>query len=250
MTDVVAAGAAVQVPVEVRWWKSSRRVIGILLVALWVVLAAWSVWAAPRQSSADQLREDVTAGSVSGWLFTDQQPSWGDSGSGVLGGWPRTQIEAVDANSAGILVWADSRHRQYWIRISQLGQMPAEAGSQVFGDATQAWLTREFRAHHDSSTTPGDLNLPMPILLATWAFALVGLAGVLGGDQPRIANRWYWFWVCGLTAGVGLLAYAVFECLRDPKPRAARFGGGMGFVTAVVGSAAMSLLFSLVSTYG
>ncbi|WP_109683815.1 hypothetical protein [Branchiibius hedensis] len=250
MTDVLPADADLQAPAcSAPWWRSSRRIIGIVLVALWIGLAGWSLWAAPRESSADHLRAQVAAGEVTGWRFTDQQPTWDAGANGPLGGWPGTDDHSVDADNAGILVWSDSQYREHWIRISQLGSMPAEPGSQGFGDATQAWLGREFVAHHGSSVIRGDVSLPTPVNLARLAFLLVGLAGICGGVAPRIANRWYWFWMCGITFGLGLLAYAVFECLRDPKPRAARFGGGTGFVTMIAGSLAISLAFSLVGAF-
>lgn len=250
MTNVLSAGAELEVPAgSTPWWKSSRRIIGIVLVALWVVLAAWSIWASPHQSSASRLREQVAAGSVTGWRFTDQQPSWSGDVNSPLSGWPGTDERSVDANAAGILVWSDSTYRQHWIPISALSGMVAEPGSDGLGASIQAWLGREFTEHHGADVINGNAGLPTPVSVARLALLLVGLAGICGGVRPQIGNRWYWFWMCGITLGVGLLAYAVFECLRDPKARTGRFGGGTGFLTMIAGSLAMSLVLSLLSAH-
>ncbi|WP_151523227.1 hypothetical protein [Serinicoccus kebangsaanensis] len=60
------------------------------------------------------------------------------------------------------------------------------------------------------------------------------LALVLFGPAPRHGNRWFWFWLIGLPAGLGALAYAVWEVggWRDHRAPAAdrRSGGGYGFL--------------------
>lgn len=219
-----------------------------MLVALWIGLAAWSLWAAPRESNAGHLRAQVTSGEVTGWRFSNQQPSWNDA-AGPLGGWPSNNDRAADPDAAGILVWVDSHYRQHWILTSELGEMPETAGSQGFGDATQAWLGREFLAHHAESAAPDGSGLPTPVNVARLAFLLVGLAGICGGAAPQIGNRWYWFWMCGVTFGVGLLAYAVVEGLRDPGSRQDRLGGGTGFLVMCAGSVAISVVLSVLGAY-
>ena len=59
---------------------------------------------------------------------------------------------------------------------------------------------------------PSDLGQAFAIGAGLLAFLVV-----VGGPTPTRGTRWFWIWTLGLTWGLGVVAYAVFELLRPGR---------------------------------
>lgn len=80
--------------------------------------------------------------------------------------------------------------------------------------------------------------------------ALATLLLVVAGPRPVHGNRWFWFWLVQLPAGLGVLAYACYELGGRGHDRAVaspgrREGGGWGFVRLVSGHVVIGVATAL-----
>ena len=73
---------------------------------------------------------------------------------------------------------------------------------------------------------------------------VAALAHLLFGPRPRRGTRWFWFWVLGVTGGVGAAAYALYEIggrradrapLEEDRPGGWAGFGWLLFLTMAVG---------------
>ncbi|GGK74047.1 hypothetical protein [Ornithinimicrobium pekingense] len=82
------------------------------------------------------------------------------------------------------------------------------------------------------------------------ALALGTLALVVAGPRPVHGNRWFWFWLVQMPAGLGVLAYAVYELGGHRHARAAgglRVGGGWGVLYLLSGYVVVSVVGGLLA---
>ena len=191
------------------------------------------LWTTPRHTSESELRAAVTGHQVRSWEQTDQVPRGPVSSTGFGLGTVRGS-STVDG-AADIVVWSDPHGHRHWARVTTA----TAPGSNSFEHAIGAWLSRSV-PHADGLRTPA---------VTRWtglAFWVPALAAVLVWITPRLGTRWFWFWVSSLSLGIGLLAFVLLECLRDPEPRKNRRSGLVGFGWA----SGASLLLSLAAAIG
>lgn len=95
--------------------------------------------------------------------------------------------------------------------------------------------------------------------IAWWVSAVTGgvlalgtLLLVVAGPRPVHGNRWFWFWILQAPAGLGVLAYAVYELGGRGRRRALaaperREGGGWGFVRLISAYVVLSVVGGLLA---
>lgn len=220
--------------------------IGAVLLALWIPLFAITLWAFPRPATGSELGEAVASGSVTGWALvgaSTNEPAMGSS-AWNLGADRR---DSVDPSAAAYVLWRSTDQRRH---LTDIDAVPVPAASlSDKGTAVQAWLTDQLvrdQAQYGSHDPrePGTVEN-----LLRGGLLLTALAGVLGGVQPRFGTRWFWFWLIGLSGGLGVAAYAVIEGVRAGAPTSRRkpLRGWAGLAVLVVGS---DLVSGLVGFFG
>lgn len=224
-----------------RW--GSRRLAGTVLALLWAAWIGGAAWGGPWHGTPEALRADLDAGSVRSWQLEHTSPRDPLTGTGYLvGGGQGTSVSAD--REATFVVWRDRYDRIRWVdgRLLKVPVTPAVPSQEVqYEPALRAWLA--------DRTTPS----PGGTFTSWWnlvggAFWVLGVLTVLLGPALRHGNRWFWFWVSGITMGVGLLAYALVECLiaRAPQhPHRPRLGGVVGFLTVIIGAPLVSMVGGL-----
>lgn len=230
------------------WWHSSRHVLGVLITALWLVVAALSLWAIPHQATGSELQEALTEGRVAGWTFVGRSPSSPAMGSSQWDLGLTRQQHAM--SNASYVVWQTDNHRRY---VTDLAALAAHRGDyNTLPEGVDSWLNSSFEQQHPDAV-PTDADWANWVGYLALALGLVTLAGILSGDAPRIGTRWFWFWLTGFTFGLGFLAYAVLEGLRDGRPvgrwfaKGKRLTGLQGVVVLAVGSWVVSVGLGLLT---
>lgn len=217
--------------------------IGILIVWCWLVVLVWLAWIAPRAASARQLSSDLGSGTVTGWTFTGTEPravaADGWLGLQDLGAHPTT------AANGAYVVWTTSDGRNHWTSyadvIAAQGGLPAD-GAASTGDAIGKWVEGQWAiTHPNAAVTPAPPHFPNLLRLIAFLGWFIALCGICGGDRPRVGTRWFWFWISHVTLGAGAIAYAVVECLRDPRDQGdRRLPGVAGFIAGIAAAAAIT----------
>lgn len=217
--------------------RGDRR-LGVALVVLWAGWLALTVLTAPRWVSVDQMNRDIVAGRVVAFddailLAPDDRQGWTDAPTVAVG---RTSSShravvtyLVDGPFATTRVLEQPTDRSAVVRSLEsagVGRISALPDPWSAIDTRQGW----------------------PL----WAgVPLVGLflASVVMGPGHTRGTRWFWFWTMFLTAGLGVLAYAVTELVRPgrPTPRP-RLTGWVGFLAMVFAGPLVASLLSLPST--
>ena len=98
-----------------------------------------------------------------------------------------------------------------------------------------------------SSSFTGDVlgvRLPPWTVGVGLALSLATIGLLVVGPQPWRATRWAWFWMSGIAAPVGLLAYLVLggptTLAPPPRPGASRLTGGWAFLLAFITGSILS----------
>ncbi|MGG5257668.1 hypothetical protein [Phycicoccus avicenniae] len=211
-----------------------QRAVGVVLVLGWVVWLACALLALPRPVSAGTLEQDLAAGRVASWhpvLLDRHEESlfqWVDrrEPSPVA---PGSEVAPPERRTVGYLVdGVVGRYRVVDVTGvgDELAQRMRDAGVP---------LVLPLR---------GDPGTVVPPDVERWGAVALGFAGfllVVSGPRPTRGTRWFWFWLLGLPAGLGVLAYAVLEVLRPLPPHVpwavpqGRMGGWRGFLVLVLG---------------
>lgn len=217
--------------------RGDRR-FGVALVALWVAWLALTVLTAPRWVSEDQMNRDLAAGRIVAFddgilLEPDDREGWTDAPAVAVGRTSSSQRAVVtylvDGPFARTRVVEQSADRADVVRSLEsagVGRFSSLTDPRFALDTRQAW----------------------PL----WAgVPLVGLflASVAMGPGHTRGTRWFWFWTMFLTAGLGVLAYALTELVRPgrPTPRP-RLTGWVGFLAMIFVGPLLASLLSLPST--
>ena len=219
-----------------RW----RRAVAVVLLAGWAAFVALHLWTLPRESSEAQLRADIAAGRVDGYLqvyaLAGMEEVWGlrrmgfntsDQGEGLAWdlGDGRTRY-----TSFGATVGEGSPPPH----VTDDGNAPTTVVLQPTTD-----LIAAMRAH---GATEGLRNWELVPVLGVLV-AVLGLVGLLFGPRPQRGTKWFWFWILGINGGFGLVAWLLAEQLWPPgTPPVRRQRGVLGLVIAVASSFALSVL--------
>lgn len=204
---------------------------------------ALTLWSFPRPATGNDLAAAVSSGSVTGWSFvgtSNGEPAMGSS-AWQLGADRR---DPVDPSGAAYVLWRSSDQRRHLTDVDAVSVTVANGNEK--GRAVQAWLTDQL-VRDQALYGQRDPRVPGNVEnLLRAGLVLVALAGIVGGVQPRVGTRWFWFWLMGATAGLGFAAYAVVEGLRGGERKQPRkpYRGWQGIALLVVGSFVVSGFFS------
>ncbi|MBM6402557.1 hypothetical protein [Phycicoccus sonneratiae] len=234
-----------------------RRVLGAVLVLLWVAFVALATANQLRVVSPDRFSDDLAAGRVVTWRIITLD------GSSVGRGWVSFPNYGVPAARQDGEVDHDQpmlpgREALAYFVDSPLSRMrvvdphrapSSEAVARLREAGVRPALGQPELA--EIARGPDDVS-GLPAL----ALGLVFLGAVLVGPVPTRGTRWFWFWQGSVTLGAGVLAYAVLEGLRPaaPSPSEAvaadadppsaesptRQRGWVGLVVAILGSLVLS----------
>jgi hypothetical protein len=221
-----------------------RRVLG------WVLLVAWAVWLAalwvaqPRLVPQEFLADQLAQGQVTGYRLVTVDE---DGGRGVFSGPPRLDVvpvsdedpaESLDGTYEGspvsVAYWVDAPVAQ--LRVVDPNGLSSEVPAALVHELTAAgvptaapsrlWFHPSQRIHNAGA------------LLLFLTFLVVVL-----GPRPRRGTRWFWFWLLGGPASVGIAIFAVAELLRPryepegtmhPPGVAGRWSGLTGFAAGLL----------------
>jgi hypothetical protein len=213
------SGVAVQAGVDPRVGRTQlvRVVLAVLLLGRWALWATSTYQSQLRIAPATTFHDDLASGTVVPFRVATNvrhDRVWPPDGSpdmvdlpatnedgtfvrpdGVSYGPPPTVVYWTDASVGAVRVLDanDSRTPSAEALVQELreaGVPPAGPGNDWPGDSADVWG------------------------LLTGALALLA---VVFGPVPTRGTRWFWFWVTGVTWGLGVVAYAVAELLR-PRP--------------------------------
>jgi hypothetical protein len=237
--------------------ERARPVVGVLVIALWLVWAVLAWWVEPRSVGVEQLRADIASGEIVTYRITGADRSgqaWPPSAA--ADGWDTLGLDEATGLPGPGTDSADATGIQYWVEGSYAQTRHLEAST-----SRVPWqnLVGEMRAagvplgappgyqplHGDTPFGPG------------WAAILLGLGGVLLVYRPTRVTRWGWLWLTTIVPfGFGLVALAVGELVRpsrkasdpertEPREHAPeqRLRGGRAFLLAL----AVGILVSVVA---
>lgn len=221
-------------PVDTKRWSAVFGV-GLAIVLAWGCWFAISAYYAPVRESANSLEQAVMSNDVAQWRLSSAPPDGLLASSGYGPGAAQAGPGVVPG---GVIVWLDRSGRPHWTEVSAItgvrdGAHPAD---QLRSTAQVThWLAGEAGA-----ARPFSLAENRPPAIAGMLFGLLGVGMIVFGPAPRRGTRWYWFWLAGVSFGLGLLNYAWRECLR-PAPLTPRRSGLDGFVRTMVAAAVLAL---------
>jgi len=258
----VAAGAATVDARPVAAWRE-RLVVAfggaVVAVLAGLLVMAWSTGL--RESSFEHLQADLEQGSVQQWYAAERLED-GPLGftkapmSTVRGDLDETTdgvyLPPEGDPLGGILVWR-TWGGSGWNVASESGV--SGAGDQYREAATQVStaLVGQLRAAK-VPMKPYEFSEGGWLRGAVILGALAVFVVLLAGPPPRAGNRWFWFWMFGLPAGLGFVAYAVVELIglrrRPDPPMAERLSGLRGFVSSFVIGIVLILMVSVARALG
>ena len=213
----------------------SDRVLGLLVVLLWVAWLAVTLTTRTVEVDAAHLEADLAAGRVVAY-----QPADGVEEDQDIGWVRSTDVRPAEEGEATAVA--------YWVDRPLLRPVVAVTPS---AEVTMARLAAAGVPEASSVEDPARLwSGPQ-----TWgpglSFLLVGcvLAGLAVGAGPVWGSRWFWLFLLLLPLGLGALAYAVVELVRPGSrvPRE-RMSGIKGLGLAVLGSLAVAGLLGVAAS--
>ncbi|MEO3927678.1 hypothetical protein ABGB07_27980 [Micromonosporaceae bacterium B7E4] len=174
----------------------------LALVLVWLIALALAWWAAPRERSYEQAREDIADGRVSAY-------QWGDRWHvGLAQPW----FGAADLASSGthgpLFVWRTAEGRVYWTNTDNFGQvtLTGSVDQQSYSGPGAVGIEQELRAAGLEHRAGGIRPVGLLVTGLGLALAAIFLGVVVAGPTPVVGTRWFWFWlVCTAPYGLGLL---------------------------------------------
>jgi hypothetical protein len=226
---------------EERSWSGWWRWIGIALLVGWVVVLASAVLVGERETSHVDLEKAIAAGDVSeievaggldkhGNGFTTVELRWRD-------GFVRRYAEVREVGRGA------GRAEPPRVRAGYADRL-AEAYPDLRVERVGDPELRGFEAGVVGYRLPG--WSASALLVVTLGSLLL----LICGPQPWRATKWAWFWITGLAAPLGQLAYLVVggptPLGRRPAAGTRRLAGGWAFLLALLVSAAFGVTFSII----
>lgn len=225
-------------PSAVADWPAPARRFGWALFAAWIVLLVAVVFLGERSSSRADLEDAVASGEV--------------TSVEVYGGLP----EGARGYARVELHWRDGPFA-YYVELGEAKPRPrAPRGETNLPIVRPGVVDRLVASNEDleverrsDSGPPFSASflawqLPWPLALGGPLLVLVTLGLLIVGPQPWRATRWAWFWIQGIAAPLGMLAYLVLGgptgLSRPPRPEARRLTGGWAFLLTFVVSSALA----------
>lgn len=244
-------------PQAPEWRRHVALVLGVVLVFGWLVWAVLTWQAQLRYVTIEDFKSDVADGQVTSYLIVSNvRPTrtWPAMGTADLWDLPALDdaghIERIPGNAPAALMYFTD-HRVGPARVLDPGR---------FSAYTEMYA-QELRASGVPTTRGADLDVPLPddrYQLLGLGLGIIALGSVLWGPRPDRGTRFFWFWTIGIVGGLGVLAYAVCEPLRQARASALvagvagqpdeqasigrRLRGWHGFVLAIVLSTALMAL--------
>ena len=252
--DGVAQVAAPEQPRLEHGWHARFLVAfgGAVLVVSFLLLG--SMWTEGlRAATFDDLRADLSQGSVQEWYVADNL-SKGDFDRMVAHQSPLQNVVVDEAGvttttgagelAGGILVWR-TRGESGWkvaaaaLDLRSIGSVATDAS-----DESKA-LVERLRAA-GVSMRPYDWGDTTGLENVAKLGAVLVIIGLVTGAAPRVGTRWFWFWVLlGAPLALGFIAYAVTELIgwrrRPDPPLKKRLPGIVGFIAAPCLSIALAV---------
>ena len=233
-----------------RW---ARRVAGVAVVLLWATWAGLSLVGGFQMVTHSQAVEDLSSGRVTSYALVEDRPGASASAGAVW--WAGQDLEPASAeevqtgSASVVYTVAGSRPRL----VVPDGMIPGTNGWRSWSEPEIAWIQEDLVTSGlpstVSSVVPGRVLQAHGVLGLVLAVAM--LVHVVAGRAPAHGTRWFWFWLIGLPAGLGVLAYAVWEesGWRDHRapPPGRRSGGGYGFGILLLGGFALGVAGQLLS---
>ena len=208
-------------------WSTWPRRVGWALLVCWVLATVAAVFLGERSSTLSDLEDAVASGDVS---VVEVEGGLGPTGRGYA------EIE---------LHWRDGlfAHRAVLREARPLRAAPMHADVPTVRagvvDRMQATYPdlRVGQLSDSRSSFTGDFlgrRIPTALLAGGFALSLATLGLLIAGPQPWRATRWAWFWILGIAAPLGAIAYLVLAgptgLTSPPRPGASRLTGGWAFL--------------------
>ena len=246
------------------WRRHVALVLGVALVFGWLVWALLTWQAQLRYVTVQNLESDMAGGHVTSYLIVSNvRPTgtWPPHATGDLFDLPalddRGNAERTPDGGLPVLMYFTD-HRVGPARVLDPGRFSSYAEQ----------YAQELRTSGVPTARGTDLAVPLPddrYQVLGLGLGVLALGAVLFGPRPGRGTRFFWFWVIGVVGGLGVLAYAVCEPLRqargstvvadvepqsdDQGPGAGRLRGWQGLVLALVLSTVLSALVGARGTH-
>lgn len=233
---LVASERIVDREPEVEPWRLLLKTA--VTAVLFALLVTWmfSAWLlTPRASDVGALERAIELGEVTGY----QRASGLGPTRALWGG-----MEANTDHNGSMIVWQTTSGRTFYAEPDLAGPVEQPQGPEQSGTRNSATDVLERRLQ-DAGVLHVSHQGATP-LLAT-LLILLGLFVLINGAAPRRGTRWFWFWVGGVTAGLGVLAWLLLERVWPApatRPASMRMGGWAGFGVMILASALASIAFS------
>jgi hypothetical protein len=262
--DVEAEGRPAQALLRAStpWTQRLPAALGGAVVATIAALlvVGWSTGLRP--STFEQLRADLTDGSVQQWYAAEGLESGPLDLASAPSSTVRGELEQAQEGEflppkgdplGGILVWrtwgSPGWHVAAQSDLSFVGDDHREPASEE-----SAELVAQLRAAQ-VPMKPYEFSQGPPFKGIAVVGALLVLVLLVSGPAPRVGTRWFWFWVLVNTpAALGFVAYAVLELVgirrRPDPPPDRRLSGVVGFIGALLASLALGFLADLLRSHG
>lgn len=249
-----AAGVSRQRTWRVNW----AAVLAAALLLTWAVHGVAS-WAGGYQRvPMSSLQHEIAVGEVTGYALVSDPP-----GSDTTPWWQITRPEQTVDTAPGAdtdSAMQDPLASGMWSvvytvqngrpRVAEPGFGQHGPPLTSFGGPSEEegrWVRTELLTSDVPRLDPGQLDLGRAGQVTIGSALLLGgaaLAHLLFGPRPRRGTRWFWFWVLGVTGGVGAVAYALYEIggrradrapLEEDRPGGWAGFGWLLFLTMAVG---------------
>ncbi len=226
---------------DVRLTRWGRRLAGVVVILLWATWAGLSLVGGFQMVDHSQAVEDLSSGRMTSYALVEDRPGGGSSTTG----WWRQQklapgsVEALQTGTTSV-VYTVAGGRPRLVVPGHV--IPGVNSWGSWTEAEVTWIEEDLVTSGLPSTVasvaPGRILQAHGVLGLVLAVSM--LVRVVFGAAPVHGTRWFWFWLIGLPAGLGVLAYAIWEeggwrDRRAPRPQQ-RSSGGYGFAILLLGS--------------
>jgi hypothetical protein len=198
------------------WRRGVALFLGLVLVVGWVAWALLTWQSQLRFVTVEDLKSDVAGGHVTSYLIVSNvRPTrtWPATGSIDLYDLPaldeQGNAERTPGSALPVLMYFTD-HTVGPTRVLDPGRFSAYA----------EMYAQELRASGVPTYRGTDTDVPLPDdRYQLWGLGLgvLALGSVVFGPRPDRGTRFFWFWVIGIVDGLGVLAYAVGEPLRQAR---------------------------------